>query len=109
VERGTLLRDIAVDGRVTAASSPTLYAVAAGTVNLRVVAGDEVAKGQALAELDSPELESRLAQEEATLASLEAEIERADVSVRQGRAAAQNRIEQAEVDQATAAREAERL
>ncbi|MBN1237132.1 MAG: efflux RND transporter periplasmic adaptor subunit [Gammaproteobacteria bacterium] len=109
VERGTLLRDIAVDGRVTAASSPTLYAVAAGTVNLRVVAGDEVAKGQALAELDSPELQSRLAQEEATLASLEAEIERADVSVRQGRAAARNRIEQAEVDRATAAREAERL
>lgn len=109
VERATLVRDLAVDGRVTAASSPTLYAIAGGTVNLHVVAGDSVTQGQPLAELESPELQSRLAQEEATLVSLEAEIERAEVSMRQGRAAAQNRIEQAEVDEETARREAERL
>ena len=109
VERATLVRDIAVDGRVTAASSPTLYAVAAGTVDLHVVAGDDVAKGGTLAELESPELESRLAQEEATLASLEAEVERAEVTSRQGRAGARNRIEQAEVDHQMAAREEERL
>lgn len=109
VERGTLLRDIAVDGRVTAASSPTLYAVAAGNVNLHIVAGDAVATGMTLAEIASPELQSRLAQEEATLVSLEAAVERARVSMRQGEAAARNRIEEAEVDVETAAREADRL
>lgn len=109
VERSTLVRDIAVDGRVTAASSPTLYAIASGTVHLQVVAGDKVTDGQTLAQLESPELQSRLAQEEATLVSLEAEIERAHVSMRQGSAAAQNRIEQAQVDEQTARRDVERL
>ena len=72
VERGDLVRDISAEGRVIAANSPTLYAVAGGTVTLHVVAGDVVRKGQALAEIDSPELRSRLAQEEASLASVEA-------------------------------------
>ena len=40
--------------RVIAANSPTLYAIAASTVNLKIVAGDKVAKGQALAVIDSP-------------------------------------------------------
>lgn len=109
VARAPLVRDIAVDGRVTAASSPTLYAVAPGTVNLLVAAGDEVTTGQALAELESPELHSRLAQERATLVSLEATLDRAKVSMRQARSSARNRIEQAEVDKETAMREAERL
>ena len=77
VKRGDLVRDIAADGRVIAANSPTLYAIAAGTVILKVVAGDVVKKGQPLAEIDSPELRSKLAQEESTLASLEAEASRA--------------------------------
>jgi HlyD family secretion protein len=109
VERATLLRDIAVDGRVTAANSPTLYSIAAGTVQLDVVAGDPVVKDQTLGEIASPELRSRLAQEEATLVSLEAAVQRAQVSIRQGRAAAKNEVEQAEVEQAATARELERL
>src|SRR5947209_7292974 len=63
VKRGDLVRDISADGRVIAANSPTLYAIAAGTVTLHVVAGDVVKQGQPLAEIDSPELRSRLAQE----------------------------------------------
>ena len=54
VTRGDLVRDITADGRVIAANSPTLYAIAGGTVTLHVVAGDKVEKGQALAEIDSP-------------------------------------------------------
>lgn len=108
VERGTLIRDITVDGRITAANSPTLYAVATGTVSLEVVAGDAVAEGQLLASIDSPELESRLAQEQATLQSLETEAGRAELDVRQGRAAARMRVDQAEIDRQTAARELER-
>ena len=82
VTRGDLVRDITADGRVIAANSPTLYAIAGGTVTLHVVAGDKVEKGQALAEIDSPELRSRLAQEEATLASVEAEATRAGLDIR---------------------------
>src|SRR5215813_1661272 len=40
VERGTLVRDVVADGRVVAANSPTLYAVAAGIVDFKVRAGD---------------------------------------------------------------------
>ncbi len=54
VVRGTLVRDIAADGRVTAANNPTLYAIAAGIVQLQVQAGDRVKKGQPLAEIDQP-------------------------------------------------------
>src|SRR6185436_4236171 len=42
VERGTLVRDIVADGRVVAANSPTLYAIAAGTVDFHVRAGDDL-------------------------------------------------------------------
>ncbi|HEX7037120.1 MAG TPA: HlyD family efflux transporter periplasmic adaptor subunit [Pseudomonadales bacterium] len=108
VQLGTLVRDLTVEGRVTAANSPTLYAVAAGTVDLAVVAGDAVTVGQVLAEIDSPELTSRLAQERATLQSLEIEAGRAELDVRQGAAAAQMKVDQAEIDRQTAARELER-
>src|SRR5690606_29579704 len=37
VVRGDLVRDISADGRVIAANSPTLYAIAGGTVTLKVV------------------------------------------------------------------------
>ncbi|MBS7457978.1 efflux RND transporter periplasmic adaptor subunit [Coralloluteibacterium stylophorae] len=109
VERGTLVRDIAADGRLVAANSPTLYAIAAGTVDLQIVAGDVVEQGQPLAVIDSPELKSRLAQEEATLAGLEAAVGHAGLEIRQGRAEAQKLIDQAEIDRQSAARDLERI
>lgn len=108
VQRGTLIRDISVDGRVTAANSPTLYAVANGTVDLTVVAGDAVQRDQVLAQISSPELVSRLAQEQATLASLETEAGRAELDVRQGKASARMQVDQAEIDWQTAQRELQR-
>ena len=53
VRRGDLVRDLSADGRLIAANSPTLYAIAAGTVSLKVVAGDAVKRGQALAVIDA--------------------------------------------------------
>ncbi|WP_140909902.1 efflux RND transporter periplasmic adaptor subunit [Cognatiluteimonas lumbrici] len=108
VRRGDLVRDISAEGRVIAANSPTLYAVAGGTVTLHVVAGDVVEKGDALAEIDSPELRSRLAQEEATLASLEAEASRAALDAQLARSAARRTLDQALIQRQAAARDLER-
>lgn len=108
VSRGDLVRDIAADGRVIAANSPTLYAISAGTVNLRVVAGDTVKVGDLLAEVDSPELRSRLAQEAATLASLEGEARRSAVDAHLARSNARKLLDQARVEQLSADRELQR-
>jgi HlyD family secretion protein len=108
VSRGTLVRDLVADGRVTAANNPTLYASAAGIVTFRVHAGDAAKRGQPLAEIESPELASELTQERAVMAGLETEVERADILVQQGRANAQKGVDEAELNRKTASRELER-
>jgi HlyD family secretion protein len=108
VSRGDLVRDISADGRLIAANSPTLYAISGGTVTLKVVAGDVVRQGQALAEIDSPELRSKLAQEEATLAGLEAEAGRADLDAVLARANASKLVDQAQIERQAASRDLER-
>jgi HlyD family secretion protein len=107
VERGTLVRDIVADGRVVAANSPTLYAIAAGVVDFHVRAGDKVTRGQVLTTIASPELQSRLTQEQATQAGLDAAVGRAMLDVEHGDANAQMLIAQADIDRQTAAREVE--
>ncbi|NCT71960.1 MAG: efflux RND transporter periplasmic adaptor subunit [Xanthomonadaceae bacterium] len=108
VTRGDLVRDIAADGRVIAANSPTLYAVAGGVVTLKVVAGDKVTQGQPLAEIDSPELRSKLAQEQTTLAGLEAEASRAVLDASVTRANAQKALDQAGIERQAAERTLQR-
>jgi HlyD family secretion protein len=108
VARGKIVRDVVADGRVVAANSPTLYAIAGGTVDYHVQPGDQVARGQSLATIASPDLQSRLAQERATLTGLEAEVGRAGLEVERGGADGQKLIDQAEVDRQGAARELER-
>jgi HlyD family secretion protein len=108
VKRGTLVRDVSVQGKVVAAVSPTLYARSAGTVTLQVQAGDKVKKGDVLAEVESPELANKLKQEQATLDSLAIEVERAAIDNRKNAAASQMALEQAVIDRETAEREVER-
>lgn len=108
VERGDLVRDISADGRVIAANSPTLYAIAAGNVALKAVAGDRVKKGQELAVIDSPELRSQLVQEESTLASLEAAAQRARLDARIARLNARKSVDQAQISHTAAQRDLER-
>jgi HlyD family secretion protein len=108
VERGSFVRDIAADGQVVAAVSPTLYANALGTVNLKVHAGDSVAKGQVLAEVESPDLTAKLSQEQATLAGLKVDWERATLEASQKLAQLRDAFNQAQVDQKTAQRERDR-
>lgn len=103
VEVGPLTRDVAGEGRIVAAQSPTLYAPGAGTVTLVVQAGDPVKRGQVLARVDSPELTNRLAQERSHVDALRAELARAEVEARQQTAALQSAYENARIDQQTAA------
>ncbi len=83
VERGNLVRDVAIQGRVVAAVSPTLYASDAGTITLEVVAGAAVIEGQVLAMVDSPELTSQLEQAESSLAQQQVELDRQRIESRQ--------------------------
>ena len=108
VERGSFVRDIAADGQVVAAVSPTLYANALGTVSLKVHAGDGVSKGQVLAVVDSPDLTAKLAQEEATAVSLRIDWQRAMLDAGRTLAQLKDAFEQAQVDQKTAQRELDR-
>lgn len=103
VEVGPLTRDVAGEGRVVAAQSPTLFAPGAGTVTLTVQAGDPVKRGQVLARVDSPELTNRLAQERSNVDALRADLARAEVEARQQTAALQSAYENARIDQQTAA------
>jgi HlyD family secretion protein len=108
VERGSFVRDIAADGQVVAAVSPTLYADALGTVTLKVHAGDTVSKGQALAVIDSPDLTAKLSQEEASSVSLRIDWQRAALDAERKQSQLRDAFNQAQVDQKTAQRELDR-
>lgn len=97
VEQGPLVRDVAGEGKVVAAVSPTLYAANAGTVSLRVQAGDAVKKGQVLLTLASPELQARLAQERSNADGLKSESLRAEAAIRQSQAQAQSALDTAAI------------
>jgi HlyD family secretion protein len=103
VDVAPLTRDVAGEGRVVAAQSPTLFAPGAGTVTLAVQAGDPVKRNQVLARVDSPELTNRLAQERSHVDALRADQARAEVEARQQSAALQSAYENARIDQQTAA------
>src|SRR5262245_26436565 len=107
VEIGPLVRDVVADGRVVAANSPTLYAIAPGTVDFHVRAGDTVTRDQPVATIASPELQSRLTQEQATLSALDATVGRGGLDVEHGKATGAKLIAQAEVERQAAAREVE--
>jgi len=108
VKRGTLTRDVSVQGKVVAAIAPTLYARSPGFVDLAIQAGGRVKKGDVLATIDSPELTNKLKQEQATLDSLQLDVERAEIDHRKLQLASKKTLDQARIDRQTAAREVER-
>jgi len=108
VERGPLVRDVNVQGRIIAAVSPTLYSPAAGTITLEVQAGDPVQTGQVLAWLESPEVQSEYERESAGLASSKAEFERQKIQARKDRVRSQQVIDLAQVKLTAAQREMRR-
>ena len=108
VTRGHFVRDVAADGTVVAAVSPTLFAIAPGTVSYAVRAGDAVRKGQLLATLDSPELTNELQREQATLESLDAALARQQIEIRHEILTAEQQADLAEVAIKAAERELKR-
>lgn len=109
VTRGTLVRDVAVNGRMVAAISPTLYSTASSTVTLKVKAGDMVKKGDIVAELESPDLTSLLKREQAIYDQLESEVARQKILARKQKLIARRDADQAEIERITAARTYERF
>jgi len=109
VTRGTLVRDAAVNGRVVAAVSPTLFAPAAGTVTLKVSAGDTVKKGDVLADIDSPDLNDQLKREQATYEQMQAEVARQKILARKQKLLAQRDADTAEIERVSAQRTYDRI
>ena len=105
VERGPFVRDIAAEGKVVAAVSPTLYATYGGAVTMKVHAGDQVKKNQVLATVDSPELLNKLAQEQSNADAMQVEYLRAQIDAKKKRGELQKAYDNAEIDQQTATRD----
>lgn len=108
VQRGDFTRDVAVRGRVVAAIKPTVYAPADGTVELLVEAGDTVEERAILARITSPELNSELNQELATLQRLDTELTRQAIEKKQRELTNQQTIDMAAVEIQAAERELRR-
>ncbi|HUH30954.1 MAG TPA: efflux RND transporter periplasmic adaptor subunit [Rhodanobacter sp.] len=102
VERGPFVRDIAAEGKVVAAVSPTLYAASGGAVTLLVHAGDTVKKGQVLATIVSPELTNKLAQEQSKADAMQVDYLQAQVDARTKRSDLQKGYDNAHIDEKSA-------
>lgn len=83
VQRGDLVRDISVQGRIVAANAPTLYSQEIGQVQLFKQPGEAVNQGDLLATITSPALQNDLQQQEAVLAGMQSEAQRAELAARE--------------------------
>ncbi|MGB1200141.1 MAG: efflux RND transporter periplasmic adaptor subunit [Cognaticolwellia aestuarii] len=108
INQGDFTRDISVLGRVVAAVSPTVYSPADGTITLMIEAGHEVEQGQVIAKLESPELNSRLFQQQATLEGLQSSFDRQKIQAKKQRLIDQKAVDLANVKLITANREKRR-
>lgn len=103
--QGTLVRDVATTGKIVAANAPILYSTEAGVVTLLRNPGDQVAEGDLLATIDSPQLTSELQQQRSVLASMESELARAELAARRQQLEANQALDMAAVDRDAAERE----
>lgn len=79
------MREVAVDGSVVAAFRPTLTSPARGVARVVVQAGQTVTRDQVLVRVESPEVDSRLAQERSALLSAQSDLQRQRILARQDR------------------------
>lgn len=96
-------RTIEMPGTVIGEATVDLYAKVGGYLKaLHVDIGDDIKKGQTLAELDIPEMVKELAQKEAEVARAVATVEQMQAAIRQAEAAIQRAS--AMIDEAKSAR-----
>src|SRR5262245_36355781 len=108
VMEGPFVRDVSAQGTVVAAVSPTLFAVAPGTISYQVRAGDSVTADQVLATLASPTLENEYQRERATLESLDTALRRQGIEIRRQKLATKEAADLADVQVRAAERELQR-
>ncbi|MDP5151330.1 efflux RND transporter periplasmic adaptor subunit [Rheinheimera baltica] len=108
VQRGDLVRDIAVQGRIVAANAPTLYSQQTGQVQLFKQPGEAVTLGDLLATISSPALENDLQQQQAVLAAMHSNAERSALSAREQQLDMEQVMNSAHVNLIAARRELQR-
>lgn len=108
VQRGDLVRDIAVQGRIVAANAPTLYSQETGQVQLFKQPGEAVTFGDILATITSPALQNDLQQQQAVLESMRSEAERAALTAREQQLDMEQIMNTAQVNLQAAKRELQR-
>tara|TARA_R110002126_G_scaffold15185_20_gene62597 strand:- start:8870 stop:10138 length:1269 start_codon:yes stop_codon:yes gene_type:complete len=108
VQRGDLVRDIAVQGRIVAANAPTLYSQETGQVQLFKQPGEAVMLGDIVATITSPALQNDLQQQQAVLSGLTSEAERAVLSAREQQLDIEQVMNTAQVNLLAARRELQR-
>lgn len=108
VQRGDLVRDIAVQGRVVAANAPTLYSQETGQVQLFKQPGEAVTLGDLLATINSPALQNDLLQQQAVLESMRSEAERSALAAREQQLDMEQIMNAAQVNLLAARRELQR-
>ncbi|UTY60541.1 efflux RND transporter periplasmic adaptor subunit [Massilia sp. erpn] len=104
-EIGDLTRDVAAEGKVVAASAPTLYSGSGGTITFSVQPGNPVQVGQVLAQISSPELLASLAQARSAADAIKSDWLRAEADARQAYASAEAAVQTAELGLASASNE----
>ncbi|WP_301003666.1 HlyD family efflux transporter periplasmic adaptor subunit [Arsukibacterium sp.] len=108
VQRGDLVRDIAVQGRIVAANAPTLYSQETGQVQLFKQPGEAVNQGDIVATITSPALQNDLQQQQAMLSGMTSEAERAVLSAREQQLDIEQVLNNAQVNLLAARRELQR-
>jgi len=106
VRRGSIVETVKLIGRVAAAREADLYFEHAGRLkNLSVKTGDEVAEGAVIAEIDTGDLEERIALAQAALETAQVRLDQAraqskskDLQRKSDLAAAQLAVQRAEAD-----------
>ncbi|QYK00844.1 efflux RND transporter periplasmic adaptor subunit [Shewanella psychrotolerans] len=108
LERGTLTRDIATNGKIVAANAPILYSPERGTVTLLAKPGDRVEQGDVVAQIESHGLTNSLKQQEALLEGMQSALERTRLDARREQLKALQTMDMAKVDLDAADRESRR-
>lgn len=108
VRRGELINDVAVSGRIVAASAPSLYSSEAGVVDLLARPGDAVSEGDVVARMNSPELTARIRQQQAQVAKLLIDTQRGDLADKETQLDLQREVDTAKVALHAAKREKKR-